>query len=127
MFMYCRVPQRVPAMYLTRAAASIRALWPSGKAAHDPTSAADLPHDSLQRIVRADLPMMLVRERVIRQRLFDALADLLGGRSFIASSLSATALAFSWAATRSSWAWMALSMAATTLTWPLGTSAKTFL
>lgn len=31
MFMYCRLPQRVPAMCLSRPAASIKALWPSGK------------------------------------------------------------------------------------------------
>lgn len=45
--------------------------------------------------------------------------------SFMPSSFSATAAAFSLAAWRSSWAWIALSIAATSLIFPLGTTVNT--
>ncbi len=103
------VPHRVEATCLSRAATSIRAELPLGKA---PTTRV---RRRISRIRRSSW-LLVGRQRqcsggreVVAQRLADGvLYDLAALASFIARSFSTTMRAFSLAAWASSWAWMAL-------------------
>jgi hypothetical protein len=97
------------------------------EAAHRTAPTTNLTHDPFQRVVRADLAVMLVGEGIAGQRLLDALTRLLDGLMSLHRlqpghyRLGLLPCGLS----RSSWAWIALSIATTCLTLPLGTTEKT--
>jgi hypothetical protein len=64
MFKYSLVDQAVPAMCRKRAAARLRADWPSGKAPTTRVRAADLVQDTFKRVIGADTPPMFLGEDI---------------------------------------------------------------
>src|SRR5207302_10327979 len=81
----------------------------------------------------ADAPPVLLREGVVRQGLWHRRldqgaadgADSAALPSLMLRSRATTSAALRWAAGRSSWAWMALSISATSRSLPAGTWLKT--
>ena len=99
-----------------------------GKCSDSPGAPADLAHDALERIIGAQAAPMLGGKLEILERLLDALGDESAApASFISRSFATTSTALAWAAGRSSWAWIALSMAATSRTLDVGTAVHTSL
>lgn len=98
------------------------------KAAYHTRPSANLTHDALQRIVRANLSPVLPWKVIIGKRFIGTLTDSLGGLTQLHTlKLIGNGPGFCLASARSSWAWIALSIAETSLSLPCGTTEKTFL
>jgi hypothetical protein len=93
-----------------------------------PGPPSDFADDPFEWIVGSDLPPMCRGIGIVGQRLLDLCSTSSAAAfSFIAFSRVMISAAFACAAFRSSWAWIALSIRATSATLPFGTWLKTFL
>ena len=96
------------------------------ESAHHPSAAADLSVEPFDHIVGADSSPVFVGEFAIGQCFLYTVLDLFAASfSFISRSWAITSSAFSRAALLLSWAWIALSILATSFTLERGTTENT--
>ena len=78
-FKYFLLTHCVPATWRSWAQISIRAEFPSGKSAHYPSTAANLPVEPLNDIVGADACPVFAGKIAVGKRFLNAILHFLGG------------------------------------------------